>query len=539
MLPVSHTPRVIVLDCGVDRTALGVFRRKAGRLCLEKYAGKVFANHAGCDAAWQESTGEAFHSFRSLVRTGSQVILVPPAQAVLTKLVRCPRVDQARREKVIRFEAELHIPYALADVTWDSVVVKEWEAEIEVFLAAIKSDFVGSLCGAAAGAGFQPTHVLPPLLGTLAAFRLARPGLTESSLVLSLQKRSANLLLVESGRFAGRSFSLDGNDSAQPLIRTDGSISSEGRPNTFPDRDAGPSVSGDVQLGIRLSREIVRSVLHYCAQTGMSSPVHLSLTGEGAQLPDLPEVLAAKLKIPVERLAPIPVFEISPGAAASGAEEQRSALNDMSGAVVAALWPGQTMLNLLPAHQHQVLNFRRRQPWLIAAAVALIIALVPPLIYFRSLRDVAHAKAMRIETKLAPLRRKSAQNQAKLQRLEEARRQIAGIEGVSDRRDSWIRLLADLENRLAVAGDAWIERLQVDPEEKGFSLRLLVSGGMRDRANPLSHASPETISRVRQLLADIAGSTFVSAVETPRFDNSQPGRLEFEFVLVCNPGRPL
>jgi type IV pilus assembly protein PilM len=96
-----------------------------------------------------------------------------------------------------------------------------------------------------------------------------------------------------------------------------------------------------------------------------------------------------------------------------------------------------------------------------------------------------------------------------------------------------------LQERLGRVEDVWLEKLQVAPGAAGTSLRLLVSGRMLDKANPLSKVSPETFSRVKTLLASVVDSPFVGAVEAARFDNSQPGILKFDFVLVTNPQRPL
>ena len=62
---------------------------------------------------------------------------------------------------------------------------------------------------------------------------------------------------------------------------------------------------------------------------------------------------------------------------------------------------------------------------------------------------------------------------------------------------------------------------------------------MLDRANPLSKASPEILTRLKLLLASIADSPFVAAVENEHFDSNQPGILRFDFVLMTGPQHPL
>ncbi len=531
--------RTVILDCGASRTALGVFRRKAGRLCLDQYAAKTFALQTGSEDNWLESTRAAFQSLRNRVKADGPVVLVLPAHAVLTKLVKTPRVEPAQREKIIRFEAEQNIPYALADVVWDSIVVSENDSEMEVLLAAAKLDLVEPLCLAAQEAGFQPKLVLPSLLGTLAGFRLAQPDRTGTSLVLNLGTRSATLLLAEPGRFAGRTFSLGSSSDIRPLTENpDGDAGKTGTDKPS-DHSAGLLADATEALRTRLLQEITRSLLHFRSQSRMQDPGWVYLTGEGAHLPGLAELLAAKLKIPVDRLDLLRTIEIAKDATRNDEVEQAPTLADLIGAAATQLRPNQPVLNLLPPRQRQLVSLRQRQPWLIAAAVLVVAALLPPLIHFRSVKNEAQEKTAGIERELAPLRERAARNRAKLLRLGEVQQQIAGLLSVYDRRASWLGLLADLQERLVRVEDVWLEKLQVAPGAAGTSLRLLVSGRMLDKANPLSKVSPETFSRVKTLLASMVDSPFVGAVEAARFDNSQPGILKFDFVLVANPQRPL
>jgi len=74
---------------------------------------------------------------------------------------------------------------------------------------------------------------------------------------------------------------------------------------------------------------------------------------------------------------------------------------------------------------------------------------------------------------------------------------------------------------------------------KGPPLRLTLSGRLLDVANPQSKVSPESLQRVKQLLASFTSSQFITAVENERFDPSQNGLLRFDFTLVINPKKTL
>ena len=133
-----------------------------------------------------------------------------------------------------------------------------------------------------------------------------------------------------------------------------------------------------------------------------------------------------------------------------------------------------------------------------------------------------------------------SRHRVSLQQAEELRQQVARLQGVFDRRASWVNLFADLQERLGRTEDVWLERMQVRPAAGDAPMRLFVSGRLLDKTNHLSKASPETANRVKTLLRDIDRSPYVKvAEEGQRFDDSQPGILQYEFVLVANPARPL
>ena len=131
---------------------------------------------------------------------------------------------------------------------------------------------------------------------------------------------------------------------------------------------------------------------------------------------------------------------------------------------------------------------------------------------------------------------------------------------------NWVNFLADLQGRLARIEDVWLDRLQVTrpplPEPgspdaapmepppdgqaaavpavpKGPPVRLTLSGRLLDVRNPQSKVSPESLQRVKELLAGFTGSGFIKAVENERFDTNQNGLLYFDFTLVINPERSL
>ncbi len=537
MPPFFYSPRATILDLGASRTAFGVFSRKSGRLRLEQYAVETLSTAAGSDDNWLENTAAALLALRRRVKAPGSVVLVLPAHLVLTKLIKTPRVEPAKRERVLHFEAGQSIPFALPDVIWDSVVAGESNAGLDVLLAAVKRDAVEQICRVIQETGFVPQYILPSSLATLAGYRLQHAGKIKPSLVLNLGARSTTLFLAEAKRFVTRTLSLGGNSITQQIAENQDCDAEAAESIKLSDRSASLTAGAMETLATRLAQEITRTVLHFRRQSDLENPEIVYLTGGGARLAGLDEALAAKLKIPVDRLDLLGAIEIARGASDAG--EHELMLADLVGAAATQLLRDQAALNLLPPRLRRQDSLRRRQPWLMAAAVLTVAALIPPLVHFRSVTGQAQRKTATIERELAPLRERDARNRASLQQLGELKQQIAQLQGVYDRRTGWLNLLADLQDRLVRVEDVWLEKLQVTPAASGAPLKLVISGRMLDKTNPLSKVSPETFNRVKALLASIVDSPYVATVEGERFDNDQPGILKFDFVLVTDPARPL
>jgi len=65
------------------------------------------------------------------------------------------------------------------------------------------------------------------------------------------------------------------------------------------------------------------------------------------------------------------------------------------------------------------------------------------------------------ESQLRPLRSVEARNNQNLAQIEDAKKQIAGLEGLVATKANWLDFLADTQARLAKVGDVWLERIQI------------------------------------------------------------------------------
>ncbi|MBI2517885.1 MAG: pilus assembly protein PilM [Opitutae bacterium] len=540
--------RTTVLECGASHTALGRFSlTSSGRLRLEDYAVETFALEPGREADWLERTRAALALLRSRISDAGTVVLVLPAHATLVKFIRTPRVSRAQQEKIIRFEAQQSLPLGEAEVVWGSAPAGGTDREAEVMLCAAKHDALEALCAAVEAAGFRIDRALPSPLATLAACRVQRMEDDSPAPVLlaNLGARSTTLLLVKPERFCARTFALGGNSATAQIAEGSGRDFAEAEKFKLTDCPRHLLQFAAESFATRLGQEITRSVLHFQRQSGVSAPARILLTGGAARLPGLPELLAAKLGLPVARLAVLDALEIGAAAAQAWAALPVPPVSDLVGA--AALQFGRTLpgMDLLPSQLRTRAAFRRRLPWLVAAALLMLAALLPPIMRWRATSAAARQKTAAIEREIAPLRAREARNRANLQRLDELRRQIAMLQGIEDRRVAWLALLADLQDRLAATEDVWLERMSVapaggpPPASSAAPLRIAVSGRLLDKLNPRGVTGAEAQTRVKHLLGDLGGSPHIERVEAAHLDRDRSGILQFDFVLVARLDRPL
>jgi type IV pilus assembly protein PilM len=162
------------------------------------------------------------------------------------------------------------------------------------------------------------------------------------------------------------------------------------------------------------------------------------------------------------------------------------------------------------------------------------------------------------------LRRHSTSLRQTRDEIDRVRKQIEGIKGLVETKSNWIVFFKDLQERLVKVEDVWLEKLEVlrpqgtvqtsalagslfgglsakpaAPGSESQTLRLNLAGRLLDKNNPLSKVSFESQQRVKTLLSSFTESEFIVRLEGEHFDNSQPGVLKFDFVLVVDPKHPL
>ncbi len=586
-----RAPRVLAVDIGAGHVACGVFSVGAtGRLVLQHFALEPHSSDPSHEARWAVEIAQSLGAISARQKLSGAAAIAVPGHLALTKFIKTPSVAKEKRSRIISFEAAENIPYPLEEVVWDYLIVADDGFDLDVMLAASKFDAMQTLCGAADAAGFPVERAKPAALALYHAFRYNYPQVTESVIVVNIGARSTNLLFVEGERFYLRTLPLAGNaltlsiaeelridfPSAE-MLKTQVLSGQSDLPVGSPSRAAVQRAAAS--FAQRLQLEITRSTVNHRRQSGAAAPVALYLTGGGSLVPELGDVLADKLRLKVERYEALKNVDVSGDARVSGAERSAAMLADLVGLATSLVAKNETETSLLPPALQAALVFRKRQPWIVAAAALAVMALLPPILYFHQITTATEEKIRGVDSQLMPLRSLQNRNEQNLAQIAAAKKQIDALRGAFDTKANWINFFTDLQDRLVKVEDVWLDKVQVtrpapaDPAAQAEALaqaaaagqpapgadgnpppadpnappapppappiRMTLSGRLLDVSNPQSRVSAQATERVRQLLASFKDSQFIAAVENERFDNNQNGLLKFDFTLVINPKKTL
>src|SRR5882724_704848 len=210
--------RVVALDCGAGQVACAEFvRGEGGRVRLQRFERETWSPDPAQGARWLEFTGAGLAGIAVRKKIRGACRLVLPGHQTLTKFVRTPAAEPARRARIVEFEAQQSIPCPLAELVWDHLCVADDGTELELMLAAAKRAVVEPTCVTAAVAGFPVSQILPAPLALLRAFHYNYPEVGEDSLVVSIGARSTHVVLAGGGRFFARTIALGGNAITQAV----------------------------------------------------------------------------------------------------------------------------------------------------------------------------------------------------------------------------------------------------------------------------------------------------------------------------------
>ena len=320
------TDRFLALDIGMDGIRMAEFSRAAsGALDLLDSGSIEFASPGSGDMAREALVAMALKRLLDERKPKAKRAVVSiEGQSVFFRLVKLPMVGPDKVWQTIRHEAVQNIPFPIDEVVWDAHVVDSNVAEREVLLVAVKADLVNGLVHAvqANRLAIDRIEVAPVALAN--AVRHLCSGSSDCVLLVAGDAHATNLVFVDGTRTFFRTLPVPGSDLE------------------------------------RLRREIDRSISFYRSQHGGSIPDRVLACGTAMGLCD-------SVFSPGKAAEPFDLDSIFGGA-------EQVDVENPNGVVAGLACPTAVSINLVPELLAKERVRRRRQPLLVAAAVALLLS---------------------------------------------------------------------------------------------------------------------------------------------------------------------
>jgi type IV pilus assembly protein PilM len=442
---------------------------KNGGLVLKAYDSESIVADPALDASRIAQTRVAIADLAARLKVGkTKARYAISGQAVFTRFVKLPPLQDDNIEQLVTFEAQQHVPFPLQEVVWDYELI-EGATDKEVVIVAIKSDSLDEINAAVNDSGLATAEVDVAPMALYNAFRSTYGQSEEPILIIDIGAKTSNLLYIEGKRFFTRSIAIGGS-AVTAAISKEYNVS-------FVDAEHQKVVNGLVALGgghteqldeavaalamvirnalSRLPAEIARTTNYYRSQHAGSAPRRVLLAGGGANLPYTLEFFQEKLNLPVEYLNPVRNLSIGKGVDPAVVQREGHMMGELVGLGLRGIGKSEINIDLVPAVVEQTRASDRRKPFLIAAAAVLLGGIA----IWAALQNVAAAKAADAARTMAEQRDTLAPVKSQIDGLlkrEGATQQIANAyTSIESDHAFWMDLLREL--RGAFASDAvWI-----------------------------------------------------------------------------------
>lgn len=470
----AENQTTVALNIGSQRISMAVFEvSKNGALVLKAYDSESIVADPSMDASRISQTRVAVADLVSRLKVGkTKARYAISGQAVFTRFVKLPPLQEDNIEQLVTFEAQQHVPFPLAEVVWDYELI-EGASDKEVVIVAIKADALDEINAAVNDNGLGTAEVDVAPMALYNAFRSTYGQPEEPILIIDIGAKTSNLLYIEGKRFFTRSIGIGGASITASIAKEYGI--------GFPEAEHQKIANGLVALGgghteqmdesvaalamvirnalSRLPAEISRTTNYYRSQHGGSAPRRVLLAGGGANLPYTLEFFQEKLNLPVEYFNPVRNVALGKGVDASIVQREGHLMGELVGLGLRGIGKSEINIDLVPVVVEQTRAADRRKPFFVAAAAVLLGGVAA----WAALQNVAAAKAADKARTMAEQRDSLAPIKTQIDGLlkkENTYRQIAdGFTNAETNHSFWMDVI--LELRGAFASDSvWITDLE-------------------------------------------------------------------------------
>ncbi len=474
--------RILSLDLGTQTVTIAEFQMaKEGGLVLINHRSTELLADPGADASrLAQAKIAASEMVTAMGCKGVNVDYAVSSQAVFTRFVKLPSVGEEQVDQIVTFEAQQNVPFPIDEVVWDYQLVDSGTTEFEVVLVAIKSDLLDEINVAVEDAGLKTNIVDVSPMALYNAYRYNYSDLDGCSLIIDIGARTTNLIFIEPKKVFSRSIPIGGTKiteaiakdfnepfgAAEERKKRDGFVSLGGS-YADPDDPEVSRVSKMIRNSMtRLHAEISRSISFYRSQQHGAQPVRVFLCGGSSALPYMREFFNEKLQLPVEFFNPLRNVAVGGSLDIEEIGKEAHNLGEVVGLALRNISSCPMELNLRPVSVINRQRLQRQRPYLILAALCLVLILAGWWLYFDHAATVTAEVAAKLQQQVAPLKdmeNRMGSVRSEMKRQEEMVSPL--LKAVNDR-EYWTKIIDDINSRLP-AEFIWVVNFRTKEAKPG------------------------------------------------------------------------
>ncbi len=479
--------RVAAINLGMQTVTMAVFEPAAGGgITLSAFTHSDLVPDPAADASRMGQLKVVLGEMRNrLAWKGGSCACAIPSQGVFTRFVQIPKVDADKVDQVLFFEAQQNVPYPIEDVAWAYQLLSPKSSEsLDALLIATKTDALEAAVETLAAAKLPPDLIETSPTALYNAFRFNYPDILGCSLLIDIGSRATNLLFIEGNDLFIRTLPIGGNsitaalhkkfesrsfNEVEEFKRTEGLIPPPGNYTGAKNEEIAEMGKIARTVMTRIHNEITRSITFYRTTQKGGAPMRVYLAGGGASLPYTLEFFNEKLSLPIEFFNPLRRVGVNPSVDASALPRSAHLLGECVGLALRELsheCPVEISLKA-PSLEQAALS-RRRRPFLVAAAAALVAAIGMLGFYYQSAANRVSAINAQMQGTLGPLEQIAGQISAAAAQRERLLKDGADLAAAPLLRTGWAEILHEL-NQSQPDKYLWITKLAPHPAVPGFS----------------------------------------------------------------------
>lgn len=412
--------RIFTLSLGSQQATGAMFSKTpGGGLRLDRIERRDFTGDPGEDEVRSTQAAQAIKEIVGALKTkGAKTNYVISSFPVLVKFASLPALDGAQVDQIVEFEAQQQVPYPINEVVWGYQLMGEpGDVEVEVALAAVKSDELSELDNLVTGAGLKSNGAEMSPAALYNALRFNYSDLEGTTLLVDIGSRTTDMIFMEGGKLFVRTVKIGGADISRAIAKEFGT--------DFGSADHRKVLDGFVALGgpyadhedpeiaaiskvvrnslTRLHAEVMRTINFYRSQQGGSAPSFVLLSGATAGLPFIREFFAEKLNLPIDHFNPFRNVTVAKGAVSELVSEKGHQFGDLVGSALGQVGEVPLRIELIPESVRKIQELNARKPALVVALLALVALLGALGFHFSKGAQLANERAGEINTKESDL----------------------------------------------------------------------------------------------------------------------------------------